>query len=81
MLPLFVGVLCLVHVLLYKIFIVLSSFAVILVGKRGLGFFFLLFVGPTGVYLLDFFCSGSSILFTVESLSLLYLLFISIYMF
>ena len=30
-----------------------------------------LFVGPTGVYLLDFFCSGSSILFTVESLSLL----------
>ena len=34
-----------------------------------------LFVGPTGVYLLDFFCSGSSVLFTVESLSLLYLLF------
>ena len=33
-----------------------------------------LFVGPTGVYLFDFFCSGSSVLFTVESLSLLYLL-------
>ena len=33
-----------------------------------------LFVGPTRVYLLDFFCSGSSVLFTVESLSLLYLL-------
>ena len=30
-----------------------------------------LFVGPTGVNLLDFFCSGSSVLFTVESLSLL----------
>ena len=28
-------------------------------------------------YLLDFFCSGSSVLFAVESLSLLYLLFIS----
>ena len=28
-------------------------------------------------YLLDFFCSGSMVLFTVESLSLLYLLFIS----
>ena len=28
-----------------------------------------LFVGPNGVYLADFFCSG-----TVESLSLLYLL-------
>ena len=39
-----------------------------------------LFVGPTGVYLLDFFCSGSSVLFTVESLSLLYLLFIYIYL-
>ena len=32
-----------------------------------------LFVGPTRVYLLDFFCSGSSVTFTVESLSLLYL--------
>ena len=31
----------------------------------------------TGVYRLDFFCSGSSVLFTVVSLSLLYLLFIS----
>ena len=30
-----------------------------------------LFVRPTGVYLLDFFCSG--IRFTVESLSLIYL--------
>ena len=29
------------------------------------------------VYLLDFFCSISSVLFTVESLSLLYLLLIS----
>ena len=35
-----------------------------------------LFVGPTGVYLLDFFSSGIQF-FTVESLSLLYLLFIS----
>ena len=34
-----------------------------------------LFVGPTRVFLLDFFCSGSSVLFTIESLSLLYLLF------
>ena len=33
-----------------------------------------LFVRSTGVYLLDFFCSGSSVLFTVESLFLLYLL-------
>ena len=31
-----------------------------------------LFVGPTGAYLLDFFCSGIQFLFTVESLSLLY---------
>ena len=30
-----------------------------------------LFVRPTRVYLLDFFGSGSSVLFTVESLSLL----------
>ena len=30
-----------------------------------------LFVGPTGIYLLDFFFSGCSVLFTVESLSLL----------
>ena len=37
----------------------------------------LLFVGPAGVYMLDIFCSGSSVLFTVESLSLLYLFFIS----
>ena len=29
---------------------------------------FWLFVGPTGVCLLDFFCSGSSVLFTVQSL-------------
>ena len=36
-----------------------------------------LFVGPTWVYMLDFFCPGSSVLFTVEFLSLLYLLFIS----
>ena len=36
-----------------------------------------LFVGPTGVYLSDFFCSGSLVLFTVESLSLLYLLVLS----
>ena len=36
-------------------------------------------VGPTGVYLMDFFCSGIlfSLLFTIESLSLLYLFFIS----
>ena len=34
------------------------------------------FVGPTGVYLLDLFCSGIQFFFTVESLSLLYLLFI-----
>ena len=27
-----------------------------------------LFIGPTGVYLLDFCCSGSSVLFTNESL-------------
>ena len=33
-----------------------------------------LFVRPTGVYLLDFFCSGSSVLLTIESLSLLNLL-------
>ena len=33
-----------------------------------------LFVGLTGVYLLDFFCSGSSVLLTVESLYFLYLL-------
>ena len=38
-----------------------------------------LFVGPTGVYLLDFFCSGSSVLFTVESLSSLDLLVISLF--
>ena len=36
-----------------------------------------MFVGTTGVYLFDFFCSGISVLFTVESLSLLKLLFIS----
>ena len=35
-----------------------------------------LFDGPTRVYLLDFFCSGSSVLFTVESLCLLCLLFV-----
>ena len=33
-----------------------------------------LFVGPTGVDLLDFFCSGIQVFFTVESLSMLYLL-------
>ena len=39
-----------------------------------------LFVGPTGVYLLDFFCSGIQFLFTVESLSLLYLpLYLDLY--
>ena len=39
-----------------------------------------LFVGSTGVYLLDFFCCGSSVLFTVESLSLLYLfLYLDLY--
>ena len=39
-----------------------------------------LFVGPTGVYLLGFFCSGGSVLFTVESLSLLYLfLYLDLY--
>ena len=36
-----------------------------------------LFVGPAGVYLLDFFCSGGSVLFAVESLSLLCLSFVS----
>ena len=36
-----------------------------------------LFVGPTRVYLLDFFLLRYSVLFTVESLSLLYLLVIS----
>ena len=40
-------------------------------------FYALAVVGPSGVYVLDFFCSSSSVLFTVESLSLLYLLFIS----
>ena len=35
-----------------------------------------LFVGPTGVYLLDFFLLWYSGFFTVESLSLLYLLVI-----
>ena len=36
-----------------------------------------LFVASTGVYLLDFFCSGIQFFFTGESLSLLYLLVIS----
>ena len=36
-----------------------------------------LFVGPSGVYLLDFFCSGIQFELTVEFLSLLYLLVIS----
>ena len=36
-----------------------------------------LFVGPIGVYLLDYFAPVFSCFFTVESLSLLYLLVIS----
>ena len=36
-----------------------------------------MFVGLTGFYLLDFFLLRYSVLFTVESLSLLYLLVIS----
>ena len=43
----------------------------------GRGLMLWLFVGPTGVYLVDFFLLRYSILFTVESLSLLYLLVIS----
>ena len=34
-----------------------------------------LFVGPTGVYIVGFLLLRYSVLFTVESLSLLYLLF------
>ena len=36
-----------------------------------------LFVGPTGVYLFGFLLLWYSVLFTIESLYLLYLLFIS----
>ena len=43
----------------------------------GRGLMLWLFVGPSWVYLLDWFGSGSSVLFTVESLSLLNLHFIS----
>ena len=39
-----------------------------------------LLVETTGVFLLDFFCFGSSILFTVESLFLFYLhLYLDLY--
>ena len=39
-------------------------------------------VRPTGVYLLDFFCSGIQFFCTVESLSLLYHhLYLDIYVF
>ena len=38
-----------------------------------------LFVRPIGVYLLDLFLLRYSVLFAVESLSLLYLLFISLF--
>ena len=40
-----------------------------------------LFVLPTGVCLLNFFCCGSSVLFTVESLSLLYCNMYGVYLF
>ena len=39
-----------------------------------------LFVGPTGVYLLDFFCSGIQFYYIVESLSLLHL-YLDLYVF
>ena len=38
-----------------------------------------LFVGPTGVYLIGFLLLRYSVLFNVESLSLLYLLVLSLY--
>ena len=38
-----------------------------------------LFVGPTGVYLIGFHLLRYSVLFNVESLSLLYLLVLSLY--
>ena len=37
-----------------------------------------LFVRPTGVYLLDFICSGSSVVSTVESLSFCFIFFLYI---
>ena len=38
-----------------------------------------LFVGPTGVYLLDFFCSGIQLLFTIESFCFISSLYLDLY--
>ena len=45
--------------------------------RDGRGLMLWLFVGPTGVYLLDFFCSGIQFNLLLSNLSLLYLLVIS----